>query len=76
MHARRGTWDFTVLFSNTEQAHRLNKTNDWVVVYFHDDGSPEAQCTVVTETKGVCKGQRVVRGREAECADLRAVGQA
>ena len=26
------------------------------------------QATIVTETKGLPKGRRVVRGREAECA--------
>jgi putative hydrolase len=39
-----------------------------VVLYFHTDGSPEAQCTVVTETQGALRGKRVVRGRERECA--------
>jgi putative hydrolase len=67
-HAARGDWRLTALFSNTRQAHQLGKTKDWVVIYFHLDTEPESQCTVVTETRGVLEGQRVVRGREEECA--------
>jgi len=63
---RRSGWAFTVMFSNTETAHRLGKTDDWVVVYAARGGI-EQQCTVVTETRGRLKGRRVVRGREAEC---------
>jgi hypothetical protein len=65
LNTRRGAWDFTALFSNTAQAHELNKTHDWVVLYFERDGE-ENQATVVTETQGPLKGKRVVRGREAE----------
>ena len=67
LHARRGIWDFTVLFSNTARAHDLGRVRDWVVIYYHTDNEPEGQCTVVTETRGPIEGQRVVRGREAEC---------
>lgn len=67
LHTRRGTWDFTALFSNTQKAHELGKTHDWVVVYFHHDAEPEAQCTVVTEMRGTLFGRRVIRGREGEC---------
>lgn len=66
MSAIREGWRFTVLYSNTQKAHELGKTTDWVVIYF-DDGTEERQCTVVTEYTGVLKGKRVVRGREAEC---------
>jgi hypothetical protein len=65
MHTRRDGWDFTVMFSNTQQAHKLEKTDDWVVVYFEKDGT-EDQHTIVTETRGSLKGKRVVRGRESE----------
>lgn len=65
MHVKRDGWNFTVMFSNTAQAHQLEKTDDWVVMYFERDGS-EHQHTVVTETKGTLKGRRVVRGRESE----------
>ena len=66
MHVRRGKWQFTVLYSNTHLAHELNKTGDWVVIYYHAEGQPEGRCTVVTETRGPHAGRRVVRGREAE----------
>ncbi len=67
LHARRGEWLFTVLFSNTQRAHDLGRTRDWVVIYFHTDNAPESQCTVVTETHGALAGRRVVRGREGDC---------
>lgn len=64
LHTRRGDWRFTALFSNTANAHRLQRTRDWVVIYYEKPGSPEGQCTVVTETRGAFAGQRVVRGYE------------
>jgi putative hydrolase len=67
LHTERGDWRFTALYSNTALAHRLGRTRDWVVVYFHADHEPEGQRTVVTETRGPLAGRRVVRGREAEC---------
>lgn len=68
LHARRGDWHLTVLYSNTARAHELGRTRDWVVIFFHDEDGPERQCTVVTETRGALAGRRVVRGREDECA--------
>lgn len=68
MHEDHLRWRFTALYSNTARAHELGKSQDWVVLYFHTDSSPESQCTVVTETHGPLKGRRVVRGRESECA--------
>jgi DNA polymerase (family X) len=65
LHAKRDGWEFTALFSNTAQAHKLEKTDDWVVIYYKR-GDTERQHTVVTETKGELKGKRVVRGRDAE----------
>jgi hypothetical protein len=67
LHTQRGGWHFTALFSNTARAHELGYVRDWVVLYFHTDRGPEGQRTVVTETRGVLAGKRVVRGREAEC---------
>ena len=67
LHTEREDWSFTVLFSNTQRAHELQKTRDWVVVYFHTDSEPEGQCTIVTERTGPLAGRRVVRGREVEC---------
>jgi hypothetical protein len=68
MTTQREGWRFTVLFSNTQRAHELGKTKDWVVV-FYDDGSGERKCTVVTEFKGQLSGKRVIRGREKECSE-------
>ena len=69
LHTVRDGWHFTALFSNTAQAHQLNRTRDWVVIYFYDDEHVEGQHTVVTETHGPLTGRRVVRGRETECRE-------
>jgi DNA polymerase (family 10) len=69
LHTQRGVWHFTALYSNTARAHELGRTRDWVVIYFYDDHHVEGQHTVVTETRGPLAGQRVVRGREAECRE-------
>lgn len=65
LHSLRDGWHFTALYSNTERAHELGRTRDWVVIYYERDGH-EGQCTVVTEYQGALAGQRVVRGRENE----------
>jgi DNA polymerase (family X) len=65
MTRKEDGWTFTALFSNTSQAHQLEKTDDWVVIYYKRDGK-ERQNTVVTETQGALKGKRVVRGRALE----------
>jgi hypothetical protein len=69
LHSTYQHWHFTALYSNTERAHKLNRTKDWVVIYFYDDHHHENQNTIVTETHGQLLGKRVVRGREAECFD-------
>jgi hypothetical protein len=70
LHAERKGWHFTALYSNTQRAHELNRTRDWVVIYFYDDEHHvEGQRTVVTETRGPLVGRRVVRGRERECRE-------
>ena len=69
MHVSKQGWHFTTLFSNTARAHQLNRTQDWVVIYFYDDEHHESQHTVVTETHGALTGQRVVRGCETECRE-------
>ena len=66
LHTSRHGWDFTVLYSNTARAHDLDKTHDWVVIYYEREGR-EDQATVVTASHGKLAGKRVVRGREAEC---------
>jgi DNA polymerase (family X) len=65
MNDEREGWEFTVLYSNTKRAHELDKTHDWVVIYYERDGR-EGQPTVVTDSDGALAGKRVVRGREVE----------
>lgn len=65
LHTARGVRHYTALFSNTALAHRLGRTDDWVVIYW-DNGRGERQSTVVTADRGLLRGRRVVRGREAE----------
>lgn len=65
LHTTRGRRHYTALFSNTARAHQLQRTRDWVVIYFDDRF--EGQWTVVTERQGELSGRRVVRGREPEC---------
>ena len=72
LHTQRGDWHYTALYSNTPRAHELGRTRDWVVIYFHADSEPEAQCTVVTEHFGPLRGLRVVRGREEESGQFHA----
>jgi hypothetical protein len=67
LHAARGPWQLTALFSNTGRAHALGRVGDWVVIHYQTDALPEGQCTIVTESRGPLAGRRVVRGREAEC---------
>ena len=69
LHTERRALHFTALFSNTANAHRLERTRDWVVIFFYDGEHREGQHTVVTETHGPLEGLRVVRGREGECAE-------
>ncbi|MGB5586478.1 MAG: helix-hairpin-helix domain-containing protein [Gammaproteobacteria bacterium] len=70
LHNQRDHWHFTVLYSNTALAHKLDRVRDWVVIYFFADDGEEGQHTVVTETRGALQGHRVVRGRESECRAL------
>lgn len=64
--ATNGTTNAEIaLFFNTAKAHALDKTEDWGIIYF-EKNVIEGQSTVVTETSGVLKGKRVVRGRESE----------
>ncbi len=70
LHTERPGWHVTALYSNTDRAHELGRVNDWVVLYAEDDTHREHQYTVVTASRGALVGQRVVRGREAECRAL------
>lgn len=68
MKLRKEGWSFNVLYSNTARAHELGKTHDWVVVYYEKVGEEvnwQGQCTIVTETRGARRGDRVVRGELA-----------
>lgn len=69
LHTQHGDWHFTVMYSNTARAHELERTHDWVVIFFYDNHHQEGQHTVVTETRGPLIGQRVVRGMEPACRD-------
>lgn len=60
LHTTRDGHHFTAMFSNTARAHELGRTNDWVVIFA--DTSDEDRWTVVTETHGPRRGERVVRG--------------
>ena len=69
LHTEREGKRYAALFSNTERAHSLGVTRDWVVVYREmPDGG--VQWTVITSQLGALQGRRVVRGRESECLDL------
>jgi len=68
LHTHRGTRDYTALYSNTAHAHQLDRTHDWVVLYFDGGQTTERQCTVITAQRGSLRGRRIVRGREQECA--------
>jgi putative hydrolase len=60
LHTTREGHHFTAMFSNTARAHELGRTNDWVVIFA--DTPDEDRWTVVTETQGPHRGERVVRG--------------
>ena len=66
LHTQRGSRRYTALYSNTERAHRLGRTHDWVVMHVRDAGG-DSQYTVITATRGVLRGHRVVAGHEREC---------
>lgn len=69
LHTGRGERSYTALFSNTPLAHKLGRTDDWVVVY-PENGASGRPFTVVTERRGALAGRRVVRGREGACREL------
>jgi DNA polymerase (family 10) len=67
LHTQRGTRHYSAMFSTTALAHRLKKTQDWVILYYDDDHG-ERQCTVTTSHQAPFSGKRIVRGREEDCA--------
>jgi hypothetical protein len=66
LHTHRGPRRYTALYSNTERAHRFGRTHDWVLLYLLE-GHEEHQYTVITATRGVMRGRRIVAGHEREC---------
>lgn len=70
MHTTRAGKHYTVMFSNSALAHRLGRNLDWVIIYYTEDDMHGGQFTIVTETYGVLRGKRVVRGRERECSEI------
>ena len=65
LNTRGGRRRYTALFSNTDRAHELGTTDDWVVIY-EDAPDLGRQWTVLTARSGDLDGRRVVRGRERE----------
>ncbi len=65
LHTMRGPRRYSALFANTHLAHSLDKSRDWVVLYY-SEGGKLGQAMVVTEDRGDLAGRRVVRGREEE----------
>ena len=70
LHAERGEWQFTALYSNSATAHKFGRTHDWVVIYFDHHDHPDGQCTVITKHGGLFDGRRIVRGHEIACAQF------
>jgi hypothetical protein len=68
LHTVRQGHHYTALFSNTARAHELQKTGDWVVIYYDADTS-QRQYTVIDAERGPLAGNRIVRGRESECRE-------
>lgn len=69
LHTHRGDRHYTVMYTNTARAHELGTTHDWVVIV-RDDHDGHGQWTVITSRFGKLKDQRIVRGRETECAEF------
>ena len=70
LHTAREGWEMTALFSNTARAHRLGKTDDWVVIYAEREGEQD-QSTVVSQGASGSR-RRVVRGREQDAGEREA----
>ena len=72
LHTDRGDRHYTALFSNTEHAHEMGTTHDWVVIYLedHNHRGQHGRWTVITSQFGKLRGRRIVRGRERECEEF------
>jgi hypothetical protein len=73
LHTTRDGHHFTAMFSNTARAHELGRTDDWVVIFA--DGPDEDRWTVVTETQGPHREERVVRGHALRAEAGTPIGQ-
>ena len=63
LHTERDGRHYTALFSNTARAHRLGRTDDWVVIYWDGDNvAGEGRCTVITARGRGGLDRRIVRG--------------
>lgn len=71
LHTERNDIHYTALFSNTEHAHAMGATHDWVVIYLedHKHRGQQGRWTVITARFGKLRGKRIVRGREQDCAE-------
>jgi hypothetical protein len=67
LHTHRGRHRYTALFSNSERAHHLGRTRDWVIVICAS-GADTRQYTVITAERGRLRGRRIIPGRERQCA--------
>jgi hypothetical protein len=75
LHTQRGLRHYTALFSNTQRAHDMGTTRDWVILYYDGDAG-ERQCTVITAEWGPARGRRIVRGRDAESIEFHRTARA
>ena len=66
-HTARGPRQYTALFSNTVRAHELNKTQDWVVLYY-DGASGERRAPSSPPNSARSRGN-ALPGREKECRE-------
>lgn len=70
MRVKREKYEFTALFSNTAQAHELEKTHDWVVIYWKSGMAKNASIRWSLKQKGHSKGKQVMRGRDRKTAAI------
>ena len=68
-HTTRENRHYTALFSNSDHAHAMVTTKDWVIIYLedHNHRGQHGRWTVTTSRFGKLRGKRIVRGREKAC---------
>ncbi|MDG1807478.1 MAG: helix-hairpin-helix domain-containing protein [Pirellulaceae bacterium] len=69
LHTARENRHYTALFSNSDHAHAMGTTKDWVIIYLedHNHRGQHGRWTVITSRFGKLRGKRIVRGREKAC---------